>query len=53
MSTTACIKGKIYVFDGINDKPVMHIERYSSDTNAWNVIGEMYDNRFFLFMFIY
>ena len=46
-STIVCIKAKIYVFGSYNDKPVMHIERYSPATNAWNVIGEMYDNRFF------
>ena len=43
-----CIKGEIYVFGGYNDdsyKPVMPVEKYSPDTNTWQVVAQMYDGR--------
>ena len=44
---TVCIKGQIYVFGGIDDNnnPVIAVEKYSSTTNTWNFITQMYDNR--------
>ena len=44
---TVCIKGEVYVFGGIGDNgnPVMPVEKYSPDTNTWNVITQMYDRR--------
>ena len=47
-STIVCIKGEIYVFGGMYmHDPVMPVEKYSPDTNAWNVIGQMHDDRLF------
>ena len=46
---TVCIKGEIYVFGGNDDRynQVMHIEKYSPATKTWNVIAQMYDDRFY------
>ena len=46
---TFFIKGEIYVFGGfdLNLKQVKPIEKYSPATKTWDVVGQMYDNRFY------
>ena len=46
-SKIVCIKGEIYIFGGIDDdtNPVMPVEKYSPDTNTWDVVAQMYDKR--------
>ena len=46
-SKIVCIKGEIYIFSGIDDdtNPVMPVEKYSPDTNTWDVVAQMYDKR--------
>ena len=42
-----CVKGEMYVFNAHvhGNLSVMDIEKYSPVTNAWDVIGQMYDRR--------
>ena len=45
-SKIVCIKGEIYVFGGSNGfYPVLPVEKYSPDTNTWDVITKIYDGR--------
>ena len=42
-----CVKGEVYVIGGFDNKKnqVMAVKKYSPDTNTWNIITHMYDNR--------
>ena len=42
-----CLKGEIYVFGGLDNKgkSIMYVEKYSSSTNSWNRVADVYDDR--------
>ena len=46
-SEAVCLKGDVYVFGGFgdNNKWITAVEHYSPNTNAWNKVADMIDNR--------
>ena len=47
-----CIKGEVYVFGGIDIYRVIRsVEKYSPDTNTWEYVTNMIDDRIFFCLF--